>query len=276
MTVATCVPYDPESKGGSEATVRIAKADLVPTEANLRPEYSSWNELVVACEEFMRRGERPGAPGHPADAERDAGRRGHPPPPSARRGLHRRLRRDPSRVVVGHHQLRRRAVLGAAHLGRLGGVGSHRGRRAGRHACGRTRGERSGPPHSCRPLVIPRSTTRTIRPGHPERSNASPRRPTKPNGPSWPWATGPTCGWSKPGRPARHASRSRWPNAVSLARLHGNEAVDVALGQAALYGRFAEGDLASFIAAQPHGDHHSASEDHSLQGGTSAWKGFGT
>ena len=31
MQVATCVPFDPESKGGSEATVRIAKADLVPT-----------------------------------------------------------------------------------------------------------------------------------------------------------------------------------------------------------------------------------------------------
>ena len=30
MTVHTCVPYDPESKGGSEATVRVAKADLVP------------------------------------------------------------------------------------------------------------------------------------------------------------------------------------------------------------------------------------------------------
>ena len=35
VTIATCVPDDPESKGGSEATVRIAKADLVPTDANL-------------------------------------------------------------------------------------------------------------------------------------------------------------------------------------------------------------------------------------------------
>jgi len=35
LTVHTCVPFDPESKGGSEATVRIAKADLVPTKANL-------------------------------------------------------------------------------------------------------------------------------------------------------------------------------------------------------------------------------------------------
>jgi hypothetical protein len=34
--IATCVPADPESKGGSEATVKIAKDDLVPTTANLR------------------------------------------------------------------------------------------------------------------------------------------------------------------------------------------------------------------------------------------------
>jgi transposase len=29
LTVATCVPYDPASKGGSESTVKLAKADLV-------------------------------------------------------------------------------------------------------------------------------------------------------------------------------------------------------------------------------------------------------
>jgi transposase len=32
MTIRTCVPADPQSKGGTEASVRIAKADLVPTE----------------------------------------------------------------------------------------------------------------------------------------------------------------------------------------------------------------------------------------------------
>jgi hypothetical protein len=41
LTVATCVPADPQSKGGSEATVRIAKADLVPTEHNLLEGYVS-------------------------------------------------------------------------------------------------------------------------------------------------------------------------------------------------------------------------------------------
>jgi transposase len=53
ITVATCVPADPESKGGSEAAVRIAKADLVPTDANLLDEYDSWTELAAACDSFM-------------------------------------------------------------------------------------------------------------------------------------------------------------------------------------------------------------------------------
>ena len=52
LTVHTCVPFDPESKGGSEATVRIAKADLVPTKANLRTGYNSFAELAEACEAF--------------------------------------------------------------------------------------------------------------------------------------------------------------------------------------------------------------------------------
>ena len=52
LTVHTCVPADPESKGGSEATVRIAKADLVPTQANLRSGYNSFAELAEACEAF--------------------------------------------------------------------------------------------------------------------------------------------------------------------------------------------------------------------------------
>jgi transposase len=52
LTVHTCVPFDPESKGGSEATVRVAKADLVPTNANLRSGYNSFAELVEACEAF--------------------------------------------------------------------------------------------------------------------------------------------------------------------------------------------------------------------------------
>jgi hypothetical protein len=53
LTIATCEPADPQSKGGSEATVKIAKADLVPTDHNLRDEYENFAQLEVACEQFM-------------------------------------------------------------------------------------------------------------------------------------------------------------------------------------------------------------------------------
>ncbi len=55
MTVLTCQPADPASKGGVEASVKVAKADLVPNDTNLRPEYGSFAELEQACEEFMAR-----------------------------------------------------------------------------------------------------------------------------------------------------------------------------------------------------------------------------
>lgn len=50
LTVATCLPADAPSKGGSEATVRVAKADLVPTDANLLGDYADWAALEAACE----------------------------------------------------------------------------------------------------------------------------------------------------------------------------------------------------------------------------------
>jgi hypothetical protein len=55
LTFASCVPADPQSKGGSEATVRIASADLVPTDANLLPGYTSFTELRIGCDAFCQR-----------------------------------------------------------------------------------------------------------------------------------------------------------------------------------------------------------------------------
>ncbi len=52
LTIATCVPYDPASKGGPESTVKVAKAGLVPAQANLRPAYGSFAELEAACAVF--------------------------------------------------------------------------------------------------------------------------------------------------------------------------------------------------------------------------------
>lgn len=53
--IETCEPYDPESKGGAEATVKIAKADLVPTDANLLDAYGSFTELERACVSWCAR-----------------------------------------------------------------------------------------------------------------------------------------------------------------------------------------------------------------------------
>ncbi len=45
----------PNQKGGSEVTVRIASADLVPTDANLLPSYSSFAEFRISCDAFCER-----------------------------------------------------------------------------------------------------------------------------------------------------------------------------------------------------------------------------
>src|SRR4051794_17453593 len=52
LTIATCVPADPESKGGSEATGRDAKAGLGPAQHNLRGEYEDFVQLEHACIEL--------------------------------------------------------------------------------------------------------------------------------------------------------------------------------------------------------------------------------
>ncbi len=53
VTIATCVRADPESKGGSESTVKLAKADVLPMPTNLRDEYGSFAELEAASDAFM-------------------------------------------------------------------------------------------------------------------------------------------------------------------------------------------------------------------------------
>ena len=59
LTIATCVPAIPASKGGSENAVKIAK--LVPTETNLLAPGSFGELQSAACA-----GQQPCAPGDPA------------------------------------------------------------------------------------------------------------------------------------------------------------------------------------------------------------------
>ena len=72
LTIATCVPADPQSKGGSEATVRVAKADLVPTDHNLRDEYEDFAALERGVRAVDGRGQH-------AAASLDDGAAGDPP-----------------------------------------------------------------------------------------------------------------------------------------------------------------------------------------------------
>lgn len=53
VSLLTCEPADPASKGRVENAVKVAKADLVPKDTNLREEYESFAQLVQACDEFM-------------------------------------------------------------------------------------------------------------------------------------------------------------------------------------------------------------------------------
>jgi hypothetical protein len=66
---------------------------------------------------------------------------------------------------------------------------------------------------------------------------------------------------------------------LALSKLHGVQAVDRALGVAAIASRFADGDLESILAHQRQGDAAGevvrAGEAHSLQPGTASWNGFG-
>jgi hypothetical protein len=73
--------------------------------------------------------------------------------------------------------------------------------------------------------------------------------------------------------------RPKMADAVTLAKLHGTEAVDRALGTAALAGRFLDNDLRSIVEHQQRSSTgelpQQRTEQHSLQPGTSAWARFG-
>ena len=52
FSIQTCVVYDPASKGGVEAAVRVAKEDLCPRDTNFRDNYQSTADLIIACDNY--------------------------------------------------------------------------------------------------------------------------------------------------------------------------------------------------------------------------------
>jgi transposase len=274
VTIATCVPADPESKGGSEATVKIAKADLVPTDANLRDQYGSWAELVDACEVFMVEvNDRP----------------------------HRSTRRPPEEML-GEERSRLHALPALAYTAAFGET-----RRVSWSATISYGGVTYSVPHTLADQVVwarvegdelvavhlaGRGAAEVARhrlstPGHPRIDDAHyPPRPPGALG-RQPKATSEgEAAFLALGEGARlwlveaaaagaGRVKVKMGDALTLARLHGADRVDWALGHAALYARFAEGDLAAILASGPADQHRRAGEIHSLQGGTKSWEGFG-
>lgn len=274
VTIATCVPFDPESKGGSEATVRVAKADLVPTDANLLPEYRSWAELVAACEAFTvevnardhrvtRR-----APVEMLAEEQD------------------RMHRLPERAYTAVFGQTRRVSWSATIS--YGGVAySVPHTLADQEVWVRVDGDEVVATHVTGRGAVEVARHLLSTPGNPRIDDSHyPPRPA-----------GPLNRVPKPTNPAERAFlglgdgarmwlieagaagtarvKVKMADAVELASLHGPERVDWALGHAATFGRFGEGDLASILTAHPTGERRRAGEGHSLQDGTASWEGFG-
>ncbi len=274
--VRSCMPADPASKGGTEATVRIAKRDLVPTAVSLHPDYGDFAELQPACVDFM--GEVNGR-------------------------IHRETRRIPAELLA-EERLRLHPVPEQPFTAAFGET-----RRVGKDSTISVESVRYSVPHQFvdervwvrfhgDELIVTAmtagSTVEVTR--HPRSTPGSPRiadehYPDAPRGERTPKPTNPAeaqflaigpgaAAWlvEAAATGVRRIS-AKMADAVALAKLYGTADVDRALGTAATVGRFAEGDLLSILGHQGEHDHAEPirrSETHSLQPGTSAWSGFGS
>jgi transposase len=294
IQVHTCVPFDPESKGGSEATVRIAKADLVPTKANLLTGYNSFAELAEACEQFCGivngRVHRETAR-IPAEALMVEQTRLHPLPVTpftAALGETRCVNTDQTIRFGSVRYSVPPGLVGAEVWVRADGdelviVADSPDLGAGPGA-GMVTGLTEVARHQLSTPGNPRIDLSHY-PDHPQQPDGSPR-PPRPRGSSPEEKTFLALGpgahtWLVEAAAAgAQRVRSKMTAAVELAALVGTEPVDAALGVAAAAGRFAEGDLLAIVHHRANGASIAAlvvaDDDHSVQPGTSAWATFGT
>jgi transposase len=279
-TVETCVPFDPESKGGVEATVKIAKADLVPSGANLLPDYAGFAQLEGACREFC---DRVNARVHRETAAAPVSRLA-----AEREHLH-PLPAEPHALALGEERL-----VGDDQTIRFGSVRystppGHAGTRVWCRVAGEelvvTAGTGRGAAEVARHrLSVPGSPQILDEhyPGHPDGNGPrqpKPRPRTEAEAAFLAIGDGARRWLAEAAASGAQRIRSKMARAVELAAVVGAGRVDAALGLAAIAGRFADGDLASII------DHLAAEretvgvviadEAHSVQPGTAAWGRLG-
>ena len=253
VTVKTCLPADPASKGGTEATVRIAKADLVPTATNLAAGYASMADLHAACEAFCEKVNHRvhrvtrRVPGEMLAEERQYL---HPVPQDPHTvvlGLTRRVPVNTPMVTFEHcqysvpHQLCGQTVWVRSHDAAAGRqvvivhVGPAGPVEVARHQVGRPGSPRIDDAHFPAPVG----------------GGALDRRPRARTGAEQAFlAIGPGAAVWLGEATAAGTSRIRvkMAAAVDLATLMGADRVDWALGHAAVHHRFAEADLGSILA----------------------------
>jgi transposase len=285
LTVHTCEPADPASKGGSESTVKLAKADLVPKDTNLLAEYSTFAELEEACEAFC---DLVNTRTHrvtrrtPVEMLAQEQARLHPVPAHPHTvafGLTRTVPASmPMVAFEGAQYSVPHTLLGQTVWVRVHGRGSDEQVIIVHVGAG-------GPVEVARHHRASPGSPKIIEEHFPPApAGALERRPKPKNAAETAFLAlgdGARLWLSEAAAAGTVRMRVKMAQALALAKLFNPREVDWALGHAAVHGRFAEADLASILdhhAGARNGEHsasHRAGEDHSLTQGTAAWAGLG-
>jgi hypothetical protein len=278
--VETCQPFDPESKGGAENTVKVAKADLVPTSANLLPAYGSFAELAEACEVFCERiNDRVHRESAAVPAERLQVERRH---------LH-VLPAEPYALALGEERL-----VDDDQTIRFGSVRystppGHVGAKVWCRVVGDELVIVARPATGLAEIARHRLSTpgnpRILDEHYPHHPGGNLPRPPKIRPRTEAEAAFLTLGpgahdWLvEASAVGAHRIRSKMARAVELAAVVGADIVDDALGLAAMAGRFGDEDLVCIVdhrtGAGAPTDVVRADENHSVQPGTAGWGRFG-
>jgi transposase len=274
--VETSVAYDPESKGGVEATVKLAKADLVPTSANLLGDSPSFTELTWACERFC---EQVNAREHRETRQA----------PVVRLAVERQhlqvLAATPHTLALGEDRLVKKDQTISWGGVRYSTPPGWRGQTVWCRAQGEELVIVGRGPHGleevCRHQLSTPGNPSILDehyPDHPGGRHVHAPKP-KPRTPQevafLQLGEGAHRWLVEAGAAGAARVRTKMAQAVELARALGADRVDQALGLAAIAGRFADGDLASIL------DHLAAAgqpevlviadQAHSVQPGTGSW-----
>jgi transposase len=279
IVIHTCMPADPQSKGGSEATVRLAKADLVPTSANLLECYDSFSELEDACRDAMDRfNSRPHRetkriPNEAIIEERHRLHRVPDEPYTLAFGTTRTVDRDgtirygSARYSVPHTLVGERVWVRTAGAELIVVDASPRGaREVARHKL-----TTPGNP-SIDPIHYPERTTDPLNPRP---------RPKSPEEAAFVAIGEGAHQWLVEAAAAgAQRIRSKMVRATELASLVGSDVVDRALGLAATSARFDFTDLESIVDHLAHepgsaGQQLLPGTTTNLNRGTRSWDGFG-